>query len=90
VRPKSKTKNLTFGPGRENEAGKPKNFFALIHGNIPRAGERRNSKETKLLAKIPSAEPSGNFAKENDPGLESPVDLHVWLRVDGDGRTLKK
>jgi hypothetical protein len=83
-------KNLTLGPCRENEAGKPKNFFALVHGNIPRAGERRSSKETKLLAKIPGAEPSGNFAKENEPRLESPIDLHGWLRINGDGRTLKR
>ena len=53
-------------------------------------GKRGNPKEAKLLAKVPGAQPPGNLAKENELGLESPVDLHVRLRVDGDGRTLKK
>lgn len=28
--------------------------------------------------------------EEYEPGLESPIDLHVRLRDDGDGGTLKK
>jgi hypothetical protein len=54
MRLRAKTKSY-FRPTRENKAGKPKNLFALIHGNIPDTGEGGNPKEAKLLTKVPGA-----------------------------------